>query len=210
MPWSEYEKKLSSKSRYTLRRARKRAEERGSVHMEILSPTVDNIEQYLEEIFRVESLSWKEQDGASMSKDSELRRFFFHYTHSALRQRTLRIGFLRINSTVVAFQIAVEFSKRYWVLKIGYDESYAQCSPGVLLMHEAIQYAFDKKLEAFEFMGYDEQWLHMWTDEMHHFTGIHTYPISFKGLVNLGSDTSSYLLNRIPPVKRLLTNKRKT
>jgi hypothetical protein len=27
-------------------------------------------------------------------------------------------------------QLAVEWSGRYWLYKIGYDEAYARCSPG--------------------------------------------------------------------------------
>ncbi len=52
------------------------------------------------------------------------------------RRESLRIAFLRIAGRPVAMQIAVERAQRLWLLKIGYDEEYARCSPGQLLMLE--------------------------------------------------------------------------
>jgi CelD/BcsL family acetyltransferase involved in cellulose biosynthesis len=203
--WNEYEKKMSSRDRYTIRRARKRAEERGSVQLEVFSPDIHDVPKYMEEVFRVEALSWKELDGTSMGMDTSLGRFFYNYSLTAATKGMLRLALLRINSQVVAFQIAVVYANRFWVLKIGFDESFSHCSPGTLLMHETIHYAFEQKLETFELLGTDEPWLHMWTDEIHRYMSIHLYPASVGGLINLGGDASGYLRRRIPPAKNLFT-----
>ena len=72
-------------------------------------------------------------------------------------------------------------------------------------MHEVIHGAFDKKLEAFELLGTDEPWLHLWTGEIHQYVGIHLYPLSIRGLMNLGSESSGFILRRLPLVKNKST-----
>lgn len=202
--WAEYEKKMSSRDRYTVRRCRKRAEERGPVQLEVFSPGVGDVPRYMEDIFRVESLSWKERAGTGMKMTTNLGRFFYNYALTAASKNMLRLSLLRINSDIVAFEFSVVYANRFWVLKIGFDESFAHCSPGTLLMHETIRYAFDQKLETFELLGTDEPWLHMWTDEIHRYMSLHLYPVSAGGVMNLIGDASGYIGRRIPPPKDLL------
>ena len=38
-------------------------------------------------------------------------------------------------------QVAVETGGRFWLLKVGYDERFARCSPGSLLLLETIRHA---------------------------------------------------------------------
>ncbi len=199
--WAEYEKKMSSRDRYTIRRCRKRAEERGKVEIEVTSPAVQDVPRLMEEVFRVESLSWKERAGTGMKMGTNLGRFFYNYALTAASKNMLRISFMRINSHVIAFQFSVVYANRIWVLKIGFDESFAHCSPGTLLMHETIRYAFDRNLEAYELLGTDEPWLHMWAKDVRHFMSIHVYPVSAGGMINLLSDASVYIFRRIPSAK---------
>ncbi|HMD13427.1 MAG TPA: GNAT family N-acetyltransferase, partial [Bacteroidota bacterium] len=182
-PWKDFEKSISSQRRYTLRRARKRSEEMGQLEISIISPDEHSVERYLEELFRIEASGWKHREGTSLQMNCQLRNFFQRYSFVLARQKKLRFGILRIGDRAVAAQLAVEFAGRYWVLKIGFDEEYARCSPGILLMHESVRYAFEKGLQAFEFLGSDELWLQMWTDQTHRFVTYRSYPVTFHGFV---------------------------
>jgi CelD/BcsL family acetyltransferase involved in cellulose biosynthesis len=197
LPWSAYEQTISSKSRYTLRRARKRADMLGAVEFESRAPGKEDVQTCFGELAAIESRSWKEKNGTSIGTYVPLNRFFSRYMRSAAEAGILRVTFLRINGEAVAFLMGVVYANRFWVLKISFAESFAHCSPGVLLMHEVIRGAFDSDLEAFEFLGTDEPWLHTWTNDVHAFVGLHLYPFSFRGLINLGSDSTSYLVNRL-------------
>ena len=201
LPWTEFEQSISSKNRYTLRRSRKRADAFGTVAFDVRSPGEADVQRNFEDLVRIEAKSWKEKSGASLGSPGPLNRFFSAYMRSAAKAGTLRVNFLTINGLAVAFLMGVVYANRYWVMKISFDESFAHCSPGVILMHEVIRRAVEQELEAFEFLGTDEPWLHVWTDDVHEFVGIHLYPLSLRGLINLGSDSSSYLLNRIPAIK---------
>lgn len=201
LPWTEYENTISSKDRYTFRRARTRADEFGKVEFVSVSPRPGEVGGCFDELVRIESLSWKEKEQTSLGAHPFLNPFFRRYMASSAAQGTLRVNFLKIDGIAVAFVMAVEFANRTWVLKISFDEAFAHCSPGILLMHEAIRLTFAWGQEAIEFLGTDEPWLHDWTNDVHHYVGIHLYPLSLRGLFALGSDGASYLLNRLPSLK---------
>jgi CelD/BcsL family acetyltransferase involved in cellulose biosynthesis len=195
--WTEFETNMSSRSRYDLRRARKRVENFGKVQFEIVSPDLEMLDYYLEEIFRVESAGWKGRTGTAILYDERMKHFFYLYSKATSRLGTLRLCFLRINNQSAAVLLGVEYFNRFWVLKIGYDETFSRCSPGVLLIHETIHYAFDNKLEAYEFLGDDSPWIHMWTTQKHPCVTARIYPFSLSGQLSFGRDATSSIVNRV-------------
>ena len=94
----------------------------------------------------------------------------------------LRMCFLRIGDAVAAAQIAVTFGDRFWLLKIGYDEAFARCSPGTLLSLETIRYAAARGLRSYEFLGGPEPWTRMWTDQERPCVSLRVYPASLRGI----------------------------
>ena len=195
--WSDYVKSLSSRRRYDLRRARKRAEERGDVSFKISCPAPDELNRWLDMAFQVESESWKGRNGSALLYNHKIQQFFRKYANLASRDSILRIGFMFINDEVAAMQIAIEYAQRFWVLKIGYDEKWAKCSPGIQLTHESIRYAFNHGLKSYEFLGSDEPWLHMWSKDKADYTSVGMYPLTFKGLYGLGIDLTDYARRKI-------------
>ncbi len=121
----------------------------------------------MERFIAIEGESWKARLGTALKTDGPLRAFFLLYGRAAAERGTLRLAFMRIGGVPVAGQFAVEYAHRYWLLKIGYDERFAHCSPGVLLMYAALERAFDAGLEAFEFLGSNESWIQIWNHGLH-------------------------------------------
>jgi CelD/BcsL family acetyltransferase involved in cellulose biosynthesis len=195
--WTEFEKKISSSRRSSFRRAQKRAEEFGRVQFEVISPGLDNLKPYLDEVFQVEAAGWKQRKGTAMQSNAALRRFFSAYSEAVASLGMLRLCFLRIEGRAIAVQLAVEYAKRFWLLKIGFDERWARCSPGILLMHETIRYAFEHKLEAFELLGGDEPWLHIWTDEVNAYETHVISPPSFTGFFAMGMECLVWLSGKV-------------
>lgn len=185
--WEEFEEQLPPRRRYDLRRARKRALLRGEVQTEILSPKPEEVDGHFEEILRVEAASWKGCAGTAMADHAPIRKFFHLYCRAAARRGILRICLLHIAGRPVAFELGLEYANRFWVLKTGYHEAWAECSPGIVLMHETVAYAFRRRLEAFEFLGSDESWVHLWTRELHSLVTIRSYPFSIGSFLDLMS-----------------------
>jgi CelD/BcsL family acetyltransferase involved in cellulose biosynthesis len=194
--WEKFYPTISSSWRSTLRRAQRRAEEFGPLHYEFVIPTPETLEQYLPEMFRVESAGWKSRTGTALQASAVLSRFFRAYALSAARLGMLQFAFLRIGGKTVAGQFLIACGGRLWVLKIGYDEAYARCSPGTLLMHRVVQYTFDKPYEALEFLGANEPWTGIWRPELHHHESYRRYPLSLLPVVSHGLEVSNGLLAR--------------
>ncbi|MBI3110173.1 MAG: GNAT family N-acetyltransferase [Ignavibacteriales bacterium] len=192
--WEKFEGSLSSKRRWTLRRARRRAEEIGPVQFQMVALDETNVLRYLVEFMRVEEAGWKGREGTSLRLHPQLRKFFTAYTKTAARNGSLRMAFLRIGGQPASALIGVEYADRFWVLKIGYDEAFSHCSPGILLVHESIRHAFSRKLTGYEFLGSDEPWLHMWTEKIHQYLTYRLYPLSTNSLLNLGMDGGKFML----------------
>jgi CelD/BcsL family acetyltransferase involved in cellulose biosynthesis len=195
--WTEFEANMSSRRSQDFRRARRQAEKLGKVQFEIVSPNPEILDHYLEEIFKVEAAGWKGRKGTAMLFDERLKHFFYLYSKAASRLGTLRLGFLRINNQPAAVLLAVECFNRFWALKVGYDEAFSRCSPGILLMHETIHHAFKNGLEAYEFLGSDAPWMHIWTNQINSYVTAHIYPFSIKGQLGLGIDVASSITSRV-------------
>src|SRR5207247_3695751 len=121
----EPESRLSSRRRSDLRRARRHAEAMGEVTSEVLAPSPQEVPALLAEAIAIEARSWKARAGTALASDPVRRGFFERYALAAAADGTLRLAFLRIGGQGAAMQIAVECGRRFWLLKIGYDERFA-------------------------------------------------------------------------------------
>ena len=180
--WLEPEKKLSSSRRSSLRRSLRKAEEIGTVRYEILSPTPQELPSLLTESLQVEAASWKGRSGSALLSDTDRRRFFERYTAIACERGILRLCFVRIGGHAAATQIAVECGEGFWLLKVGYDETFARCSPGNLLMLETLKYAASRGLRTYEFLGSAEPWTEIWTDRLRPCVAVWAYPNNPRGM----------------------------
>ena len=195
--WIEPDKKLSPSRRSSLRRAQRRAAEAGCVRFEVRSPAPGELSPVLAEIFRVEAASWKGRTGSDLLSDPTRRRFYEQYAAIACQKGILRLGFMYINGRAVATQMAVESGGGFWLLKVGYDEAYARCSPGNLLMVETLKYAAQRGLKTYEFLGSSEPWTEMWTTQVRPCVMVLAYPSNLRGAAAFILDAFRFGWNRL-------------
>jgi CelD/BcsL family acetyltransferase involved in cellulose biosynthesis len=100
---------------------------------------------------------------------------------------------LRIGGRAAAMQFAVEIGGRFWLLKIGYADEFARCSPGNLLVMETIQYAARAGLKSYEFLGTAEPWIGMWTSQVRPCISVRAYPFNGRGAIALAADAAQKL-----------------
>jgi CelD/BcsL family acetyltransferase involved in cellulose biosynthesis len=186
--WRDPEQKLSAKRRSDLRRAHRRAEEAGPVTTEIITPAPQEVDALLSEAFAVEMKSWKGKDGTAMACDESEAMFCRAYARAACHHGVLRLCFLRIGGVAAAMHIAMVHGGGFWLLKIGYDESFARCSPGMLLIQESIAYAAREGLKTYEFLGKSEAWIEMWSRTIRPCTAVRVYPYGSRGMAALAVD----------------------
>jgi hypothetical protein len=183
--WREPGGGLSSSRRSALRRARRRAEQAGEVATELLAPEPHEVQELLDEAFAVEARSWKGAAGTALLQTPALASFFRRYAAEAATRGALRLEFLRIAGRSVAMQLGVEWRRRIWLLKIGYDEAHAAASPGQLLLAESIADAARRELDGYELLGTAAKWTEPWAPLVHPCARVIAYPATRHGFVSL-------------------------
>lgn len=196
--WQVPEACFNSGRRSDFRRAARRAGELGAVSYEVLSPSLGEFDALFDEAIAVEVASWKKEAGTAIAVDSAKEAFFRAYFRACCAQGTFRIAFLRIDGRAVAMQMAVETLGRFWLFKIGYDEHFAKCSPGTLLMLHTIGWAAERGLAAYELLGDVEPWIAaFWTQDQHDCLRVRTYPFGLRGGVAFAQDALDWLRARL-------------
>ena len=194
--WGKPESQLNSGRRSDLRRAARTAEKIGPLSYQILSPTPSQLAPILEEALEVEAANWKGSEGSAIARDNLRGPFYRHYAAAASAAGILRVCFLRVGSKAVAMQLALESGRGFWLLKTGYREEYARCSPGTLLIAETIRYAASRGLASFEFLGNADNWTRIWTSDEIQTVTIRAYPFQVRSVVALAVDAFQSVIRR--------------
>jgi CelD/BcsL family acetyltransferase involved in cellulose biosynthesis len=188
---------LSSSLRSDLRRAQRKADAHGKVSVEVHAPrTAPEFLPLYEQALQVEAAGWKGRGGSAVSVNQAQRAFFSRYGVLASEAGVLRLAFLRFDGVVAAMQYAVEWNGAFWLLKVGYDETYAKCSPGQLLMLHTLRYACLQHLRSYEFLGSAESWTQRWTTAEHETLRMTVYPFGLAGMLAFGGDSLRALRRR--------------
>ncbi|HEV2972116.1 MAG TPA: GNAT family N-acetyltransferase [Pirellulales bacterium] len=195
--WGVPESHLSSRRRSDYRRAFRRAEQIGNVRAEILVPGPDDIDKLLDLAFAVEARSWKGAAGTALACDAIRGTFIREFARWSSQTGILRIGLLRIGEACAAMQIAAEHNGALWLLKIGFDPAFANCSPGNLLLAESLRFATAKGLTSLEFLGTVEPWTRVWTDQERQCVSLRYYPFNHRGALGLLAESFEVCARRM-------------
>jgi CelD/BcsL family acetyltransferase involved in cellulose biosynthesis len=163
--WEAYQRTLASRFKANCRRRRRKLEAWGRVELERVEGGLE-LEARLEEGFALEASGWKGRQGTAMSQDGRTRGFYSELAREAGYAGRLALYFLRLDGRAVAFQYGLRHGGRYFLLKLGYDESLGECSPGQLLMEEVLRDCLARGLREFDFLGPDMVWKRDWTDRV--------------------------------------------
>lgn len=195
--WNEPERHMSKRRRSDLRRARRLAEDMGKVRYHLVQPFEDDLDQLLDEFVSVESAGWKGRSGSALAHQPDQQRFFRAYARAAARNGELRLAFLRIDNRVAAAQLAVHRAGALWLLKIGYDETFARCSPGTLLLLESVTTAAIEGARTVEFLGMSRPWTARWTTTERSYVRVLAYSRRAGALACLAEDAVRFARHEV-------------
>ncbi|HLO65243.1 MAG TPA: proline dehydrogenase family protein [Azonexus sp.] len=195
--WATPEKHFNAGRRSDFRRSRRHADKAGTVQFELVTPDDTNIDRLLSEAYDAELRGWKGSQGSALALDPVRGGFYRRYFHECMRQRILRLAFMRIDGVAVAMQIGVHINNRLWLLKIGYNEAYSRISPGTLLMLEVVRQAALDGTRSIEFLGTAEPWTELWTQDKRECVRIKAYPPSALSAAALITDAAAWVARRL-------------
>lgn len=188
---------LNAGRRSDLRRALRRAERRGPVRFEILAPAPQEVDALYATVMRVEALSWKGRAGTALAQDARLRAFFHDYALRTASSGILRIALLHVGEDVAAVQYSIACGHAWWLFKIGYDASYADCSPGQLLMQHTLRAARAAGLARYELQGSSADWARMWVGTEHPTLAVRVHPWRSAALAAAATLGARFLRRRV-------------
>ena len=196
--WRDPAARFNAGRRSDFRRAARRASELGEVSFELRSPAPAEFDALFDEAVAVEARSWKREAGTAIAVDRAKQDCFRRFFRWGCAQGLFRIAFLRIDGVAIAMQMALEWGDRYWLFKIGFDEAFARCSPGSLLMLHTIGKAAERGLSAYELLGNVEPWIAtFWTQDRHDCVRLRFYPYNANGAAAFAGDARAWLGTRL-------------
>ena len=175
-----FEAAMDSKFRSNLLRCERKA---GSVVLErVTVPTRDDFEEAL----AIEAKAWKGANGTSIDADPRVSHIYEALGRLLGPRGRAALYFLRAAGKRIATLFAIEDQHTLFALKIGFDPTAAQVSPGHLMILEVARDAEQRGLRELNFVGRDAEWKQKWTDRVHELVALRIYARTPRGLVRYG------------------------
>jgi CelD/BcsL family acetyltransferase involved in cellulose biosynthesis len=143
-PYEALQDRLSKNFRAALRKARNKLARLENVSA-VWARTPEEVEAAYARFVEVEASGWKGQAGAgtAIGLDPEMCGFFGDLSRRLAASGHGRINLLLHGDKVMAGQFGIVAGERYFLLKIGYDETYRGEAPGNLLLERLLQEVAD-------------------------------------------------------------------
>jgi CelD/BcsL family acetyltransferase involved in cellulose biosynthesis len=165
--FEQVEAALDGKFRQNLRRRRRRLAEQGEVKYVLLDgKDAKALDEGLADFFTIEASGWKGEGGTAIAQRPELVGFYTQVARDAARRGALALGFLELGGKRIAAHLSLVHAGRHFLLKLGYDESLNQFSPGQQLVSDAIRDACARGLREFDFLGPCMDWKLDWESKL--------------------------------------------
>jgi CelD/BcsL family acetyltransferase involved in cellulose biosynthesis len=161
------EKALDGKFRQNLRRRKRRLAEQGEVKY-VLADLKDAkaLDGALADLYEIEAGGWKGRDGTAIAQRPELVGFYTQIARDAAKRGALALGTLTLGGKPIAAHLSVVHGKRHFLIKIGYDESLHEYSPGQQMVSDAIRDSCGRGLLEFDFLGPCMEWKLDWESQL--------------------------------------------
>lgn len=139
--WEAGRRGLSRSFRRSLRRCRARAERKGGVLRGLSGECVDP--SFLDDFLVLEASGWKGRCGDPIAGDPISTAFYRAAVHGFADAGWLRWHTLEIGDRVAAAHLGVRVGRQLTLLKIAYDESFANLAPGNVLFDALLERVFE-------------------------------------------------------------------
>jgi CelD/BcsL family acetyltransferase involved in cellulose biosynthesis len=155
--WQEFERRLSPNLRGDVKRRRRRAEETGTLSVDVEDGS-QRLAELLDDGFAVEGSGWKDAEGTAIRSQPNTLRFYREVAEWAAARGWLRLAFLRLDGRTIAFHYDLEADGVLYHLKGGFDTRYERMSPGKVLHYELLARCFAAGSRRYEFLGGAERY----------------------------------------------------
>jgi Acetyltransferase (GNAT) domain len=165
--YEQVEAALDAKFRQNLRRRRRRLAEKGALTYQLIdNKDAKALDAALADFFDIEASGWKGEGGTAIAQKPELVGFYTQLARDAAKRGSLALGLLRLDGKVIAAHFSMVHGGKHFLIKIGYDESLHEHSPGQQLVSDAIRDSCARGLTEFDFLGPNMPWKLDWESKL--------------------------------------------
>jgi CelD/BcsL family acetyltransferase involved in cellulose biosynthesis len=131
------------KIRENVRRGRRKLERRGAVLVELRKGAAAD-ENFLPEFLALEASGWKGRNGTAMVNDPNTVAFYTTLIRNLAAQGYWEWHIIRVNGRPVVAGMGARCGRALMLPKYAFDEDFADCMPGSLLIGEIIRDSFSR------------------------------------------------------------------
>ncbi|MGB6300678.1 MAG: GNAT family N-acetyltransferase [Rivularia sp. (in: cyanobacteria)] len=179
--FAEYRASLSGNFRSNLNKASKKLHKLSNVKISFFNENQATAE-CLTQLIEVEAKSWKKDAGTAISDSPTDMKFFQNLTQRLSAAGFLEWQILEAEGKTIAINFAVRLKSSILIWKLSYDPSYSKCSPGSILLEEAVKLAYESEdIDEINLMT-DHSWYDSWKMEKRRYYNLKLYqnkPIPF-------------------------------
>jgi CelD/BcsL family acetyltransferase involved in cellulose biosynthesis len=160
--WQDFLETMNSKYRRSVKsRQRKLCGEAGASFRTFSDP--QEVPIFLDEIYRIELQSWKQQATTSITSVPRQQKFYSTYLTKAARAKILAGTVCYLKEQPISYDMGLLYDQRYYLLKTSYDVNFREYHPGVVLRAHVLETLFGMGVREHDFLGKDESHKLDWT-----------------------------------------------
>jgi CelD/BcsL family acetyltransferase involved in cellulose biosynthesis len=129
---------MSKNFRSALRKSRNKLAREPDLEF-VRARTVQDVPDAFAQFLAVESSGWKGARGSAIAADQRLTGFYRSLSERFTALDCFEINLLRVSGRCIAAQFCMRVDRTLSILKIGYDERYAQLAPGNMLLEHVLR-----------------------------------------------------------------------
>lgn len=153
--FEDYQSRRSKGHRRKMKSARCKAEAAGGVQLRVERPAgARDVETLVRRGFDVEHRSWKGAARSSVRSQPGMLEYYVEQAQRLAAEGCLELSFLEHRGEPIAFEYGLAAKGTYFSYKVGYDERFAELTPGQLLRYELLERFYgDPERKLVDFAG---------------------------------------------------------
>ncbi|MFQ6105368.1 MAG: GNAT family N-acetyltransferase [Candidatus Glassbacteria bacterium] len=174
--FEDYHARLQARFRRNLRRLGRKFQRLGNTSVSFHTNGL-NAHEHLKKFIEIEASGWKGRRGSAIACKPSAVSFFTALTRKLAEIGWLEWHFLHAQGRAIAGQLAIKVNRSLIIFKIGYDETYAQFSPGSILFEKMIERAFETgEIDEINCLS-EGAWMRNWAMEKKAYYDIYFFPM---------------------------------
>jgi len=121
-------------------------------------------EQVLSELFRLHTARWRAKGKSGSFGLQEKRVFHLEICRRLLEKNQLGLYYLEVDRKIISVLYGFVYQDTYYYYQTGFDRSFENKKPGLLVLYHAIEQSFQTGLKRFDFLRGEEEYKLKWAD----------------------------------------------